>query len=147
MTLQRHHSIPYRFLIAVWLLMTGGGACYAWTPSATQQAPDNAASAGTLSTYRGFSAVRTDAPVLSTDVCPSYRFRSTSPYSAIVGTTTDEYAPMAGPNRVMSWGNGTDPDDDPVGETPVGEPLVLLFFAIFWLIFLRISKKSSKFAG
>lgn len=130
--------------------MTGCGACYAWTPSATQQAPDNAASAGTLSTYRGFSAVRTDAPVLSTDVCPSYRFRSTSPYSAIVGTTTDEYAPMAGPRRVAAsypWDEDADPTDNPIGVVPVGEPLVLLFFAIFWLIFLRISKKSSKFAG
>ena len=74
---------------------------------------------------------------------PTYQFRSTSAYQPMtIGTSytsqvSEPYAssPNKGPRKTeeWSWGN-TDPEDDPVGHIPVGEPWVLLGMAILYML-------------
>lgn len=106
------------WLFALWMLCSI--APVAATPQASQPA-----------------AWRT-TPTLSDDVCPTYRFQSTSSLTPVVGTTsytsTAVYTPgTTAPYRAKkdSWG---DPDEDEpgVGEVvaqPVGEPWILLLLA------------------
>ena len=82
----------------------------------------------------------------SDDVQPSYNFRSTSSYSPIVGTTSymsDGSGPISSPRRARtSWGKPSD-DDDPMGtikNTPIGEPLVLLFMALGYVMYIRLRR-------
>ncbi len=75
----------------------------------------------------------------SDDVQPSYNFRSTSPYSSIVGTTSymsDGSGPIISPRRANGWGSPSD-DDNPIGtvsNVPIGEPLVLLVLALLYIV-------------
>lgn len=107
--------------------------------------------------YSGSSPRRTPTPAVNCDA-PNYEFRSTSGMTSVVGNSSlasSVTAPFAdAPGGVICrtseynpWDEDGDPSGNGIGVVPIGEPLVLLFFAIFWLIFLRISKKSSKFAG
>ena len=84
------------------------------------------------------------APWNGQAVQPTYEFRSTSSYPAVsIGTTykpqvTTPFAstPNNGPRRTEGWGWGnTDPEDDPVGEVPVGEPLVLLGILFLYVLY------------
>ena len=97
---------------------------------------------------------------------PTYNFRSTSAYAPMVGTSTytvQVYAPgasspMRGPRREGEYNPWDEEYDDegnpgglPVGqmETPVGEPLILLVFALlyfFFTFYLHNSKKCCNFA-
>ena len=89
--------------------------------------------------------------VQSSATLPSYQFRSTSTLAPVVGTT-HTYAPLAdspygagvgGPRR----GPWDDPGDNPIGEVddpaPIGEPLVLILFALLFLCF-KLTGKSVK---
>lgn len=81
---------------------------------------------------------------LSNDIYPSYEFYSTSSIAPVVGSTSYHsgpcYAPGAGHGGIRrdSWdGPG---DEDPIGvlpETPVGEPLILLLFALLFIVYKR----------
>ncbi|MBR1381706.1 MAG: hypothetical protein IJ554_04455 [Paludibacteraceae bacterium] len=82
---------------------------------------------------------------LSQDNYPSYEFYSTSSIAPVVGSTSYHsgpcYAPGAGHGGIRrdSW-NDPGEDDDPVGvlpETPVGEPLILLLFALLFIVYKR----------
>ena len=82
---------------------------------------------------------------LSDDIYPSYEFYSTSSIAPVVGSTSYHsgpcYAPGAGHGGIRrdSW-DGPGDDDDPVGvlpETPVGEPLILLLFALLFIVYKR----------
>ena len=82
---------------------------------------------------------------LSNDIYPSYEFYSTSSIAPVVGSTSYHsgpcYAPGAGHGGIRrdSW-DGPGDDDDPVGvlpETPVGEPLILLLFALLFIVYKR----------
>ena len=121
----------YRWLFAIWILIGCETAAYAYT----QAAPP--------------SAWRT-TPTLSTDIQPTYQFRSTSAYAPTVsitvytpGSSTPYYGPRRDPAN--PWG---DPDDDEeIGQmkTPVGEPLVLLLMAMLYALghFIATRKKHS----
>ena len=79
---------------------------------------------------------------------PSYSFKTTSAYVPTVSTSVrpiDESNTLPSRNKIRRspW---DDPEDDPIGvlpnETPVGSPLVLLLFAMVYLVYRRLTKKS-----
>ena len=77
---------------------------------------------------------------LSDDVNSGYRFRSTSPYTPMTGTTFRGSDIPSGPYRSSTW-NWDDPDeDDPIGvipdPTPLGAPWVLVIFVVLYMAFL-----------
>ena len=109
----------YKWLIALWLLMSCQPILCAYQP-ATQP-----------------SAWRT-TPTLSDDIRPAYQFQSTSTFATTTHVTV--YTPGSGtpygaPYR-QSKGGIDDEEGDEVGliNTPVGEPWVLLLMALVFLI-------------
>lgn len=113
------------WLFALWMLCSI--APVAATPQASQPA-----------------AWRT-TPTLSDDVCPTYRFQSTSSLTPVVGTTsytsTAVYTPGTQPYRARK-GSWDDPDEDEpgIGEVtavPLGEPLILLLLATLFILFKK----------
>ena len=68
---------------------------------------------------------------------PTYQFRSTSTIASTVGGSytpavakpfASQNAPASRPRRAM------DPDDDEIGNIPVGEPTVLLLLAMLYML-------------
>ena len=122
-----------RWLLALWLMMSCEVAF------AYQQATPPAAWRTT--------------PTLSSQTTPAYHFRTTSSCAPVVGTTsyTSEVytpgssAPSSSPRRARkAWDDEPDDDEIAVVNTPVGEPLILLIFAmlyIFWNLFAYSKKK------
>ncbi len=109
----------YKWLIALWLLMSCQPILCAYQP-ATQP-----------------SAWRT-TPTLSEDIRPAYQFQSTSTFATTTHVTV--YIPGSGtpygaPYRQRKGGID-DEEGDEVGliNTPVGEPWVLLLMALVFLI-------------
>ena len=113
----------YRWLFALWILIGSASAYAQTTPPA---------------------AWRT-TPTLSTDMQPAYQFRSTSAYNPTVNVTV--YTPgcsspaSAGPKRAKKdiWDDNDDegdPNGDAIGtiNTPVGEPFILLLFAMLYIL-------------
>ena len=120
--------------IAVWLLIV---CCVQPTRAVTYANPYVG------STRVGSSVVQTTAPSVSV---PGYEFQSTSVFAPTTGTPKIDFVPLAdgaGPlytrpgMRKDGW-PGDDPSgDNPVGEvtqSPVGEPLVLLLFAMLYVV-------------
>ncbi len=116
-----------KYLFALWLLVSCESAVFAYT----QAAPP--------------SAWRT-TPTLSTDIQPNYQFRSTSTYAPVVGTTsylstsTTVYTPgTSGPNRAKKDVWDDEPGDDAIGNlnTPVGDPMILILFALAFILYKR----------
>ena len=111
----------YKWLIVLWLLVSSESVLYV----CAQTTPP--------------SAWRT-TPTLSTDLKPAFEFRSTSAYTPTMNTTvyspgcsSPSYAP--GRMRKDIWDD--DPDDEgaiATVDTPVGEPLILLVFALLYLL-------------
>lgn len=81
---------------------------------------------------------------MSYDAYPAARFHSTSSYTPVVGTTSytsEVYEPGAdAPHSGMYKAAAKSPWDKPTGpgvgemDTPVGEPLILLVFALLYLL-------------
>ena len=91
-------------------------------------------------------------PTLSADITPAYQFRSTSSYAPVVGTTsylstsTVAYAPgTSGPYRAKKDSWSEEPSDEEVGyiDTPVGEPFILLLFALMMSFVIYIKKRAT----
>ena len=87
-------------------------------------------------------------------VQPTYEFRSTSSYPSVATGST--YTPQVstpfastpnnGPRKTEGWGWGnTDPEDDPVGEVPLGDTPYWLFFGLA-LIYgvLRVAQRNKR---
>lgn len=121
----RRHMILW--LIAVWML------CGIPTVHAVSQASQPSAWQTTFT--------------LSDDIYPSYEFYSTSSIAPVVGSTSYHsgpcYAPGAGHGGIRrdTWGwDDPDEDDQPIGQkpvVPVGEPLILLLFALLFIVYKR----------
>lgn len=117
----------YKWLIALWLLMSCQPVLCAYQPATLP------------------SAWRT-TPTLSEDIRPAYQFQSTSTFATTTHVTV--YTPGSGtpygaPYRQFKGGDideEEDPEGDPSGDpqgyidTPVGEPWVLLLMALVFLI-------------
>lgn len=123
--MKQHRRHIFKWLFALWML-----CCIGSVNAASQvSAP---------------AAWRT-TPVMSEDVRPNYEFRSTSSYAPVVGTTsylstsTTVYKPgTSGPNRAKKdvW---SDPEDDAIAtvDTPIGEPIILILFALAFILYKR----------
>lgn len=130
--MKRKHLI-YKWLIAIWLICAGPAVSHALAYSQAQQP----------------SAWRT-TPVLSTDRQPAYQFRSTSPFTPIVGqtsyTSTASYNPLEQSiPKNMRRGiddEEDDPSGDPVGsiDTPIGD-IPFVWMVIMACLFAGITKK------
>ena len=131
MVIMRGKNKLYRWLLALGILIGSASVASAY---AQATAP---------------AAWRT-TPTLSTDMQLSYQFRSTSAYTPTVNVTV--YTPgcsspaSLGPKRAKKdiWDDEPDEEEIAVVNTPVGEPLILLIFAIlyiFWNLFAYIRKK------
>lgn len=110
----------YKWLIVLWLLVGSQSAVYV----CAQTTPP--------------SAWRT-TPTLSTDIKPAFEFRSTSAYTPTMNTTVYSpgcSSPSYAPGRMRRGMDDEDPEGDEVGQinTPVGEPLILLVFALLYLL-------------
>lgn len=107
----------YRWLFAIWILIGSASATYAQTTPP--------------------AAWRT-TPTLSTDMQPGYQFRSTSAYTPTVNVTVYTpgcSSPASGPKRARKeWSDEPDEPEIGVTDTPVGEPLVLLLFALLYML-------------
>lgn len=112
----------YTWLIAIWLLICCDTPVSAYTQASMP------------------SAWRTTV-TMSSDIQPAYQFRSTSVYTPTTNTTVytpGSSSPASGPNRMRRGID--DEEDDPDGpeigmvDTPVGEPLVLLLFALLYML-------------
>ena len=123
--MKQHRQHIFKWLFALWML-----CCIGSVNAASQvEAP---------------AAWRT-TPTLSADITPAYQFRSTSSYAPIVGTTsylatsTTVYKPgTSGPNRAKKdvW---DDPEDDAIAtvDTPIGEPMILILFALAFILYKK----------
>ena len=115
----RERNKLYRWLFALWILIGSASATYAQTTPP--------------------AAWRT-TPTLSTDMQPAYQFRSTSAYNPTVNVTV--YTPgcsspaPAGPKRAKKdfWDEEPDGDEIAYINTPVGEPFILLLFAMLYML-------------
>lgn len=123
--MKQHRRHIFKWLFALWML-----CCIGSVNAASQvEAP---------------AAWRT-TPVMSEDVRPNYEFHSTSTYAPVVGTTsylstsTTVYKPgTSGPNRAKKdvW---DDPEDDAIAtvDTPIGEPIILILFALAFILYRK----------
>lgn len=124
--MKQHRRHIFKWLFALWML-----CCIGSVNAASQvEAP---------------AAWRT-TPTLSADVTPAYQFRSTSSYAPVVGTTsylatsTTVYKPgTSGPNRAKKDVWDDEPDDDAIAtvDTPVGEPIILILFALAFILYIK----------
>jgi len=110
----------YKWLLVLWLLVSSESVAYV----CAQATPP--------------SAWRT-TPTLSTDIKPAFEFRSTSAYTPTMNTTVYSpgcSSPSYAPGRMRRGMDDEDPEGDEVGQinTPVGEPLILLVFALLYLL-------------
>ena len=116
----RRRDKLYRWLFALWILI----GCTS-VASAQTTAP----------------AAWSTTPTFSTDMQPAYQFRSTSAYTPTVNVTV--YAPgssspaPAGPKKAKKdlW-DGKPEDGTELGnvDTPVGDPMILLIFALLYML-------------
>ena len=141
MTISVQRHINRRWQLVVCLLLWGCMASSAWAyEHAFVQSP--------------MSNIQSPiSNVQSTTVQPTYQFRSTSAYPSMtagsVFSPTVDNPSFGGPARSGArkggWGDPDD-DDDEIGvmpTTPIGEPLVLILFALLFLCF-RLAGKSVK---
>lgn len=130
--MKQHRRHIFKWLFALWLLCSLGVANAASQVSAP-------------------AAWRT-TPTLSADVTPEYRFRSTSTYAPIVGTTsylstsTTVYTPGASePYRAKKDSWSEQPTDEEIGfiDTPIGEPFILLLFGLLMSFVIYRKKRAT----
>ncbi len=80
---------------------------------------------------------------------PQYQFQSTSSFSSIVNTAAyndisaymfnDRTPTSSGPIILRDeWEDWERPDGDEIGVVPIGEPFILLAFALLYVLFRRI---------
>jgi len=74
---------------------------------------------------------------------PEYQFQSTSIFVSTTGTPKIDFVPLADGARLTDtrpgmrkdgWPGSEDPEIGVVVEPPVGEPLVLLLFAMLYVV-------------
>lgn len=127
-----------KWRIAVWLLVV----CCVQPTRAVSYKP-------TIANPRVYSS-----PIsVSTDQmadAPEYQFQSTSIFVSTTGTPKIDFVPLADGARPLYTRPGArkeglgEPEGDPVGqvtEPPVGEPLVLLLFALAYLVIKRRERR------
>ena len=127
--MQRKLTI-HRWLLMAWFMLGG------WLTSSAAVYPQTT-NYSQYSSYPQYSQYPQTTQLNTT--APTYQFRTTSAFMKGT-TTTSTFTPLADtPSgsyspKIRKWGSG-DPEDEPVGETPLGSPLVLLLFALLFLCY------------
>lgn len=114
---------------------------YAYTPSyqASSWSAANSVSAGSYRPVYGTSSSAASAP--------QYQFQSTSSFSSIVNSAAyneipaymfNDRTPSSGPVILRDPWDNPDEEDDPLGQKPdpmpLGEPFILLAFALLYAL-------------
>ena len=126
-----------RSILAIILLgLTVLSPAYAYTPS-YQAASWSAANSVSSGSYRPVYGTSSSAAT-----APQYQFQSTSSFSSIVNSSAyheisanmfNDRTPSSGPVILRDiWDE--EPSGDPVGATPLGEPFILLAFALLYAL-------------
>lgn len=133
----KNKFVLLRYIFMLWLLC--GASCTLSIASAYDRTSPSASwGYQPLQSVRGASNYAVSYGEISSAVQPSYRFHTTSAYinSSNVGGSR---ILRSGEEMMRSgWGDPNDDEDTPIGTTPVtpiGDPLVLLFFALAFLGF------------
>ena len=129
----KNKFVLIRYVLMLWLLCGAGH-----TASFASAYERNASSQGwgyqPLQSVRGASNYAVSYGEISSAVQPSYRFHTTSAYINSSDYDAQSVWRPTGKRRIEGWG---DPDEeDPIGSvkpTPVGEPIILLAFALLYL--------------
>lgn len=118
-------AITYRWMIAALLIL-------GWLPVSAQTEAFRTTSSRDQWAMTNMS--------YQTATAPAYQFRTTSPYTALVNSTSTVGAPAyapSGPRR----GPWDPPEDNPIGvlpdPAPLGEPLILLLLATLFILFKK----------
>lgn len=148
-------NILYKWLFVALILCGGSHTvsfAHAYTqaqPAAWGYRPVNTA----ISTTQNGIINNTYAPKFSSDVCPSYQFRSTSAYSSTISGMNQDAGFNRGLRRTSPWDDDDDdddddPDDNPIGvlpdPAPVGSPFVLLIMALLYICGRVVYKRYRK---
>ena len=137
--------MKYKWVLTAWMMLLGGLLC------------PNLAYSQTIRSTSGVYASTIDRQSFNQAAYtqPAYHFQSTSAYTTVVGSSVYSstisspfaaYSPMSAPRKAKAY-NPWDEDDDPTGEelgvvnTPIGEPLILLLFALLYIARLTYRKK------
>lgn len=138
--------MTYKWVLIAWMMLLGG-----------LLSPQGAYSQTMRSTSSVYSSTIDRQPFnpAATTRPTTYGFQSTSAYTAVVGSSAYSstisspfaaYSPMGSPRKTSGY-NPWDEDGDPSGEemgvvnTPIGEPLILLLFALLYLGRLAFKKR------
>lgn len=123
----KNRIVLYRWMLAAWLLIGYTLPNYAQTGGSRTASGLEDQWAMTTMQYQTVTA-------------PAYQFRSTSPYTALVNSTSTVGAPAyapSGPRR----GPWDPPEDNPIGvlpdPAPLGEPLILLLMATLFILYKK----------
>ena len=128
----------FKWLLMAWLMLWGSVCVWAYTPT-SQAVP--------YSSYPQLAPASQTSQMASR---PTYQFRSTSAFAPSMGTTAT-FTPLADNpeanpanrghlRKTEGWGWGnTDPEDDPMGEVPVGDVawIAIILCAALYLAFRR----------
>lgn len=125
--------VVYRWLIAAWLLS-------GWLPVSAQTGAFRHASIA-----NGQNQISDFQTQIAT--APSYQFRSTSPYTGLVNSTSTVGAPSSAPSSGIRRGPWDPPEDNPIGvlpdPAPMGEPFVLLALAALYCLVRCLRKRKT----
>lgn len=129
----------------LWLLC---GASYTLSIASAYDRTSPSASWGyqPLQSVRGASNNAVSYGEISRAVQPSYRFHTTSAYINSSDYDAQSVWTPTGKRRIEGWGDPNDDEDTPIGTTPVtpiGEPLVMLFFALAFLGFRYYRRRNA----
>ncbi len=144
-------------MIIVWLMMSCTMVCYAQTSTYQFRTTSSYHAAQQSSSVHRtqYTVHSTSTPIHSTQY--TYEFRSTSVYlpAEAADGSSRVYAPGAGRPRRGStnpWGEEdasgeADPTGEGIGEvadpTPIGSPLILLFFAAVYMLIRFVRSRSA----
>ena len=121
------YSLKFGLLLAIWLL---------WAGSLTVQARIDAQQ--TSWGYQpAYTKISTSDPMTNHGVQSSAYFPSSCADSRL-----SDYTPemsYSGPRRSRMFDD--EPEGDPIGVVPVGEPLALLVMALLYVVYIRIRKQ------
>jgi len=141
----KNKFVLIRYVLMLWMLCGAGHA--ASFASAYER---NASSQGwgyqPLQSVRGASDYAVSYGEISSAVQPSYHFHTTSAYINSSDNDAQSVWRPTGRRRIEGWGDPNDDEDPAIGTTPVtpiGEPLVMLFFALAFLGFRYYRRRNA----
>lgn len=134
MRTMKNRIVLYRWMIVAWLLL-------GWLPVSAQ----TESVFGKSSMTNGQNQISDFQTQIAT--APSYQFRSTSPYTGLVNSTSTVGAPSSAPSSGIRRGPWDPPEDNPIGvlpdPAPMGEPFVLLALAALYCLVRCLRKRKT----